>query len=305
MLRDWDARAYLDYYYGEPVVPADETAMFQFVARALRGIGTRLSAGLDLGCGPVVHRAAQVVPWVDRLDMADVQPVNLDEIRRWIDRAPGAFDWSVLIGGPGGVLEAEGGGGGSEAERDGGGSEVDDGGGGSEVDDGGGGSEAEGGGGGSEVDDGGGGSEVDDGGAGGRGLAEREALLRQRIRLMPCDLREAHPLGAPLEYPLVTTYYCAEWVTPTLAGWRETLGKVAALVARGGWLLMIGAHATDYCVINGRRIPCAHVREDELRSALAELGFDPKAIQLERTPGVSPAACGIQETFMLCARRAS
>jgi hypothetical protein len=143
-----------------------------------------------------------------------------------------------------------------------------------------------------------------DGGEGGDGLAAREALLRERIRLMPCDLREEHPLGAPREYPLVTTYYCAEWVTPTLDGWRETLGKVAALVARGGWLLMIGAHATDYCVINGRRIPCAHVREDALRRALIELGFDPEAIQLERTPGVNPAVCGIQETFMLCARRA-
>jgi FPC/CPF motif-containing protein YcgG len=257
MLRDWNARAYLDYYYGDQVVPDDEAVMFRFVARALRRIEARLPAALDLGCGPVVHRAAQVVPWVDRLDMADVQAVNLDEIRRWIERAPGAFDWSVLIGGPAGVLDAE---------RDAGGPGI---------------------------------------GGGGGSLAEREALLRERIRLIPCDLREALPLGAQVQYPLVTTSYCAEWVIPTLAGWRETLRKVASLVASRGWLLMIGAHATDYCVINGRRIPCARISEAELRQALAELGFDPGAIQLELTPGTSPAASGIQETFMVCARRAS
>src|ERR1043166_1854363 len=187
ILRDWDARQYLDYYYGHKSVPDDEAAMFRFFANALRGIGT-VEVGLELGCGPVLHHAAQVVPWARRLDMADVQEPNLEEIRRWLRRDPAAFDWSIFLDGPSGVLDAE--------DRKLG------------------------------------------------SLAEREALMRDRIQLIGCDLRDAQPLGKPVQYPLVASYYCAEWVIPTQDGWRETMTKVAGLVARGGWLLLAGVHAT-------------------------------------------------------------
>lgn len=107
ILRDWNARDYLDYYYGHPSVPDDEAMMFRFVARGLADIGQRFEAGLDLGCGPVLHHAAQAVPWVERLDMADFQDSNLEEIRRWIRRDPGAFDWSIFLDGARGVLDAD------------------------------------------------------------------------------------------------------------------------------------------------------------------------------------------------------
>jgi nicotinamide N-methyltransferase len=189
ILRDWNARTYLDYYYGHPSVPDDEAAMFRFVARGLREIGQQFASGLDLGCGPVLHHAAQAVRWVDRLDMADVQDANLEEIRRWIRRDPDAFDWSIFLGGERGVLAAEDGTGGS--------------------------------------------------------LAEREALLRARIHLLPCDLREALPLGTPVQYPLVASYYCAEWVVPSITGWEGTMGNVASLVAPGGWLFLTGRRSPD------------------------------------------------------------
>ena len=171
MLRDWDARSYLRYYYGQPVVPDDEVVMFRFLADALRAIHTRFDVGLDLGCGPVLHRAAQVVPWVARLEMADYQESNLEEIRRWLRKDPGAFDWSVYFRA---ALAAE----------------------------------------------------VDGG-----SLEAREALLRAAVHLQRCDLRDALPLGKPVEYPLIVSYYCTEWVTPTFS----RLARDDAQGARAAW----------------------------------------------------------------------
>lgn len=248
LLRDWNARQYLDYYYGVSRVPADETVMFRFIARGLRHIGRQFETGIELGCGPVLNHAAQAVRWVERLDMADLQEPNLEEIRRWVHREPGAFDWSVFIGGEGGALDAEDGSGGS--------------------------------------------------------LAEREALLRARMNLIRCDLLESLPLGKPIHYPFVSCYYCAEWIIPTVPGWRQTMRNVTSLVASGGWLFVAGVHATDYCMISGRRVPCAHITGDDLRGLLDDLGFDRSTVQLDVTPGLAPTVSGIQGTFMAYAQRA-
>jgi hypothetical protein len=246
LLRDWDARQYLDYYYAQPSLPDDEVMIFRFIANGLRDIGRRFEAGLELGCGPTLHHAAQLVPWVDRLDLADVQEPNLEEIRRWLRAEPGAFDWSVYLGG---VLDAEAGRGGS--------------------------------------------------------LADREALLRARIQLARCDLREPYPLGAAVQYPLVASNYCIEWVIPDVAGWRATMRNVSSLVATGGWLFLVGVHATDYCMINGRRVPCAHITQDDVRGALVDLGFDDRTLRIEVIPAPLPAAWGIQGTFMARAQRSA
>jgi hypothetical protein len=247
ILRDWNARDYLDYYYGHKAVPEDEAVMFRFIARGLRDIGRHFATGLELGCGPVLHHAAQAVPWVDRLDMADIQESNLAQIRSWLDAEPGAFDWSTFIAGEHGVLDAEDGRGGT--------------------------------------------------------LAEREAMMRDRIGLLPCDLRDDRPLGAPAQYPLVMSYYCAEWVIPSIDGWRETMRRVTSVVAPGGWLFLCGVHATEYCVINGRRVPCAKVTSDDLRRVLGELGFDGSTLRVAVTPGLRPSESGIQGTFMAYAQR--
>jgi hypothetical protein len=121
---------------------------------------------------------------------------------------------------------------------------------------------------------------------------------------MLCDLRQTLPLGRPIQYPLVVSYYCAEWVNPTATGWQETMRKVTSLVAPGGWLFLAGVHATDYCVINGRRVPCARITGAEIRPALEDFGFEASTIQLDLTPGLAPAVSGIQGTFMAYAQRA-
>jgi hypothetical protein len=244
VLRDWDPREYLDYYYDHPRVADTEAMMFRFVARALRHIGKRFATGLEIGCGPVVHHAAQLIPWVEQIDMADVHESNLEEIRRWLRQDPHAFDFSVFIRA---ALDAEDGLGGS--------------------------------------------------------LAEREALLRARINLMRCDLRDAHPLTTTTRYPLVTSFYCTEWVIPNLEGWRQTMRHVTGLLDSGGWLIFAGAHATDFCRIKGdRRIPSAHLTKDDIQRTLGDLNFDTTSIQIETAPGLDPDASGLQGAFMAYAR---
>jgi hypothetical protein len=246
VLNFWDAREYLEYYYAHRDVPDDEAEMFRFFVRGLADIGRHFEAGIELGCGPVLHRAAQVVPWVDRLDMADIQDENLEEIRRWLRGDPGAFDWSVYLGGDNGLLDIEG-------RRS--------------------------------------------------SLAEREALMRARIRPVRCNLRTDQPLGTPVQYPLVSSYYSLEWVIPTMAGWQQTMRRATSLVAPGGWLLLAGVHATDHCIVNGQRGVCAHVTEVDLRRLLGELGFDVATLHITVTPGLRPEESGIQGTFMAYAQR--
>jgi hypothetical protein len=114
----WDARQYVEFYYGRhKTVPKDEDDMFRFYAAALRAIGRHLPTALEIGCGPVLHRAAQMVRWTDRLDMAEFDDGNLEQLRMWLEGDPNAFDWSVYIGSKNGVVDVEGDGG-TLAERE-------------------------------------------------------------------------------------------------------------------------------------------------------------------------------------------
>ena len=49
---------------------------------------------LDFGCGPTVHRAIAVAPYVDTISFADLIPENLKAIRAWMECREQAHDWS-------------------------------------------------------------------------------------------------------------------------------------------------------------------------------------------------------------------
>ncbi|MBS1121111.1 MAG: hypothetical protein H6Q90_3339 [Deltaproteobacteria bacterium] len=244
---DWDAQSYLKDYYSVDSVADDEAFMYKFIADGLRTIGRVFPAGIEVGCGPVLHHAAQTVPWLQRLDMADFQEANLAELRKWLSQDPGAHDWSVFLNAKNGVLEAEG------SHR--------------------------------------------------TTLDKREALLRERVKLMPCDLRNPQPLGRPATYPFVSAFYCLEWVEPTLAGWQQTMRYVMSMVEPGGWFLVVGVCDTTYCNIGGRPFPSAAVSTDDVRKSLLEFGMDPSSVKVAHTPGLAPEVSGIKGTFMAFAQR--
>lgn len=244
---NWDAREYLEYYYGiHETVPKDEEDMFRFFAAALREMGCHVPAALEIGCGPVLHRAAQLVRWTDRLDMADFNDDNLRELRMWLDKEPTAFDWSVYMGAKNGVVDVEG-----------------------------------------------------DGGT----LEQREQMLRSRVHLMKCDLTQEEPLGKAASYPLVSCYYCAEWVIPNANGYAQTIRRLSSLVAPDGWLMLAGVHDTEWCMVNRKPVHCARVLDTELRSLLESLGYKASTIRIDVTPGARPEESGIRGTFMAHARK--
>jgi SAM-dependent methyltransferase len=107
-LEDWDVQGYLDEYYGYAEVPPYSRSLLRFLIGNLQRIDRTFPSALDFGCGPALIHAAALAPWVRRLDMADLQPRNLEAIERWLRADPAAFDWSTYIAGAGGVLDQEG-----------------------------------------------------------------------------------------------------------------------------------------------------------------------------------------------------
>ena len=102
---------------------------------------------------------------------------------------------------------------------------------------------------------------------------EHMAKLKLR-RLLNCDLRHHWILGAPVEYPVVTAFYCTEEVGITMARWEEVMGNLARVVAPGGHLFLSCLRDTDSYLVGGTAYPCARISEADVRRVLPQLGFD-------------------------------
>jgi hypothetical protein len=93
---DWQRSypaAYLQEYY-DSVAPDERIAMSYLLNLVHR---ESLNGGslLDFGCGPTVHRAITVAPYVDKISFADLIPENLDAIRAWRELRGNAHDWNA------------------------------------------------------------------------------------------------------------------------------------------------------------------------------------------------------------------
>jgi len=95
----WDPRAYLRQYYTLETLSEDERANAAFLVRWLRQSGRRFRRALEFGCGPTIHHAAFLVPFVEELHLADYLPANLAEVRKWLDAAADAHDWDAQLSG--------------------------------------------------------------------------------------------------------------------------------------------------------------------------------------------------------------
>lgn len=86
------ARRYLDTYYVG--VNEDEPPIARFLIERGRLLSSLNLQALEIGCGPTVHHALAIAPYIKSLDMADYLPDNLAEIRKWQENKPDAFAWS-------------------------------------------------------------------------------------------------------------------------------------------------------------------------------------------------------------------
>lgn len=89
----WDPAAYLRHYYA--AVGDDESATLRFLVQELARFGPAGSA-LDFGAGPTLHHLLPLAPQVRHIDVADVLPRNLAEIRRWLAGRADAHDWRAF-----------------------------------------------------------------------------------------------------------------------------------------------------------------------------------------------------------------
>ncbi len=73
------SRRYLDTYYRD--VTEDENLVAQLLAEHCLQLARRDSCALEIGCGPTIHHALTLAPYVSSIDLADYLPENIEEIR--------------------------------------------------------------------------------------------------------------------------------------------------------------------------------------------------------------------------------
>ena len=91
---DWVPAEYLAGYYRR--VEPDEVATIAFFVEAARRADPDRPV-LFFGVGPTLHHVFAFAEVAAEIHLADLLPANLTEIRRWLDRAPGAHDWRPFV----------------------------------------------------------------------------------------------------------------------------------------------------------------------------------------------------------------
>lgn len=90
---DWSPRRYLADYYR--AIEPDERRTLAFMVEAARAVPPDASV-LIFGAGPTLHHAFPFAA-ARVIDLCDLLPGNLLEIRRWLAAAPGAHDWRPFV----------------------------------------------------------------------------------------------------------------------------------------------------------------------------------------------------------------
>jgi hypothetical protein len=101
---DWDPEVYLQEFYPEGSVYADEREALSYELAALGDIDN-VALALELGCGPTVHRSIAAARYVAEIHMADYMPANLQHVSKWLNRAGDRHGWTEHVRY---VLETEG-----------------------------------------------------------------------------------------------------------------------------------------------------------------------------------------------------
>lgn len=103
--RSWIPRAYLQQYYSSELIAADEVFNARFVREHLSRFATKFRRAIEIGCGPTIHHAAMLAPYVEELHLADYLAGNLLEVKKWLDSASDAHCWESYVRG---ILSLEG-----------------------------------------------------------------------------------------------------------------------------------------------------------------------------------------------------
>ncbi|HEY6644664.1 guanitoxin biosynthesis pre-guanitoxin forming N-methyltransferase GntF [Povalibacter sp.] len=86
----WSADDYLHDYYSR--VETEEEHTLEFLVKQCARIPVDATI-LEFGCGPTLHHVLPFSHRAAEIHLADLLPANLEAIRRWQSRDPGAHDW--------------------------------------------------------------------------------------------------------------------------------------------------------------------------------------------------------------------
>lgn len=123
-----------------------------------------------------------------------------------------------------------------------------------------------------------------------RWVGEREALIRERVtQTMRCDLNLSVPLGRVVPpYDVLVTNFCAESATDDPEQWRTFLRDMASLLKPGGRLVMAALKGATLYAVGSKHFPAVSINEEDLRQALAEIGFARESVTVESVPTDRP-----------------
>lgn len=81
-----------------------------------------------------------------------------------------------------------------------------------------------------------------------KAVDERKELLRNNIKVVPCDIFQPEPVEDQGPFDIILTAFCLENVSTTNKEYTEGIAKQAHLVKPGGTLLMLSLE--NYCSCN-------------------------------------------------------
>ncbi len=111
-------------------------------------------------------------------------------------------------------------------------------------------------------------------GLGPESLDERKELYRSCVMaLRRCDLREPFPMGEPVSYDLVTSFFCAECVATSKGDWVAMMERILAMVDDGGSVFVAAVHDSEGYRVLGRWFRAVPVNESDFEELLRERGF--------------------------------
>lgn len=82
------------YYHPTRSITDDEKATFNFIQKVSPKLNN-IKSCIEVGCGPTIHHAIMIAPFVETIDFSDYLEENLAHVQRWIKGEPDAWDWST------------------------------------------------------------------------------------------------------------------------------------------------------------------------------------------------------------------
>ena len=103
---------------------------------------------------------------------------------------------------------------------------------------------------------------------------ERKELLRNIIKVVPCDIFQPEPVEDQGPYDIILTAFCLEDVSKTNKEYTEGIAKLAHLVKPGGTLLMLSLE--NYCSWKDGDMADMHINpvsREFVREVIESVGF--------------------------------